>query len=320
MVDGDRLATPSGVTEVLEAYGMATRKSLGQNFLVDRPALARIVEAAELHPEDVVLEIGPGLGVLTRELAMGCRRVVAVEVDEGFVRWLHDLFATEPAGEKVRIVAGDALAVDLRALLEEHPPGPGGAYKAVANLPYYITSPLLMRLLEERLPLRTAVIMVQKEVARRLSAAPGTKDYGALSVAVQLRAETETVATVPPGAFYPPPAVQSAVVRLRLKPVDESIADWQLLRDAIRTAFGQRRKTVRNAWRHAASLRDVDDPTGSGGASSVAGTARDAARALDEALQAAGIDGRRRGETLTPAEFVRAADEFSRRGIFFSPS
>lgn len=306
MIDGERLATPSGVAEVLAAYGMAARKSLGQNFLVDRHALARIVEAAELHPEDVVLEIGPGLGVLTRQLASRCRRVVAVEVDGGFVRWLRDLFSSEPGGHRVRIEEADALEVDLHRLLEEAgPPGPGGAYKAVANLPYYITSPLLMRLLEEQLRFRIAVVMVQQEVARRLTASPGTKDYGALSVAVQLRSRVETVTTVPPGAFYPQPTVQSAVVRLRLTPFDESVADAALLRDVVRTAFGQRRKTVRNVWRRGAAL------------ASASSAVADVAAAVDDALGAAGVDGGRRGETLAPEEFVRVAKEFARRSLYF---
>lgn len=303
MIDGERIVTPSGVRDVLERYGLAARKSLGQNFLVDRAALDRIVEAAALHPDDVVLEIGPGLGVLTRELAVRCRRVVAVELDRGFARWLRRLFAPDPAGARVQLVEGDALEVDLAALLAQGPPGVNGSYKAVANLPYYITSPLLMRLLEEEHPFSLLVVMVQKEVAQRLIAAPGTKDYGALSVAVQLRADVDVVATVAPGAFYPPPAVDSAVVRLVLRPFPEPVEDPGLLRDAVRAAFGQRRKTVRNAWRRAAAW---DGP-----ADGLAG-------ALDAALKAADVDGRRRGETLTPVEFVQAANALARRGISFA--
>lgn len=313
MIEGERLVTPSGVTAVLEAYGLATRKSLGQNFLVDRHALAGIVDAAALQPEDVVLEIGPGLGVLTRELAAACRAVIAIELDAGFVRWLNDLFEAESSGDRVRLVHEDALTADFGALLADHPPGPGGVHKVVANLPYYITSPLLMRLLEEQLPFATIIVMVQREVARRLTAAPGTKDYGALSVAVQLRAEVETVLVVPPGAFYPPPKVDSAVVRLRLRPFPESVKEPGVLRAAVRTAFGQRRKTVRNAWRHAAVWAGADTdrcvrPT-------------PIVDALDSALSAAGVDGSRRGETLTPREFIRVANELARSGITFpSPS
>lgn len=302
MIDGRRLATPSGVAAVLDAHGLAARKGLGQNFLVDRHVLERIVAAAELHPEDVVLEIGPGLGVLTRELALRCRSVVAVEVDPGFVRWLQQLFEAEPTGQRVRIVHGDALRVDLHSLLTADPPGEGGAAKVVANLPYYITSPLLMRLLEEGLPLERLVVMVQREVARRLGATPGTKDYGALSVAVQLRADVEVVAVVPSRAFYPPPAVDSAVVRLRRRPFPEPVTDEALLQTIVRTAFGQRRKTVRNAWRRA-----VGGP----------GSGADALQALEDGMAAAHVDGRRRGETLTPVEFIRVANELSRRGLRF---
>lgn len=308
MIDGERLATPSGVAAVLEAYGFAARKSLGQNFLIDRNVLGRVVDAGALHEDDVVLEIGPGLGVLTRELSRRCRRVLAVEIDSGFVEWLERLFQAEPTGDRVHVVHGDALDVDLNALLLEHPPGPGGAYKAIANLPYYITSPLLMRLLEDELPLTTVVVMVQREVARRMTAEPGTKDYGALSVAVQLRAAVDVAAVVPPGAFYPAPAVESAVVRLQLQPFPEEVADAALLRATVRAAFGQRRKTVRNAWRHAAaSAAGAELPTNREGLLA----------SLDDGLRASGIDGRRRGETLTPLEFIRVANEFAPRGITF---
>lgn len=303
MIDGERLVTPSGVSEVLQAYGMAPRKSLGQNFLIDRNILERIVAAASLHTDDVVLEIGPGLGVMTRQLAKECRDVIAVELDDGFVRWLTALVAQENI-DNIHLVHGDALRLDLAAALAEHPPGSDGAYKVVANLPYYITSPLLMRFLEEGLPFESLVVMVQREVARRLDAAPGTKDYGALSVAVRLRADVETVLHVPPGAFYPAPAVDSAVVRLRLRDFPEAVRDERLLRAVVRAAFGQRRKTVRNALRHA-----FRKPRGD--AADVA--FGNAAEHVESVLAAAGVDARRRGETITPVQFIRIANGLAER-------
>lgn len=291
-IDPERLATPSGVAAVLERYGLAPRKGLGQNFLVDRNIVRQIVAAVEPSPDDVVVEIGPGLGVLTWALADAARYVVAVEVDGGLVRWLHQL-----AGERdnLRIVHDDALAIDFHRLLAQHPPGPGGAYKLAANLPYYITTPLLMRLLEERLPFSTLVVMVQREVAQRMTARPGTKDYGALSVAVQLRADVEQVAVVSPHVFFPKPAVESAVVRLRLRPLPADVADEQLLFAVVRAAFAQRRKTVRNALKSAAR------PGGTGGPAWTEA-------AVAPALESVGIEGERRGETLSAAEFIRLAN------------
>ncbi|HEY8495407.1 MAG TPA: 16S rRNA (adenine(1518)-N(6)/adenine(1519)-N(6))-dimethyltransferase RsmA [Limnochordales bacterium] len=281
-VDPHQLPTPSGVAAVLRHLGLSPRKALGQNFLVDRNIVAKILDAAQLTPEDTVLEIGPGLGVLTWELARRARAVVAVELDAGLMRWLRELFAGQA---NVRLVHGDALTVDLAGLLAAHPPGPGGSAKVLANLPYYITSPLLMRLLEEELPISLAVVMVQKEVARRLLARPGTKDYGALSVAVQLRAQVEIVAPVPPGVFFPPPEVESAVVRLTLRPLPEEVEDAAFFSAVVRAAFAQRRKMLRNALQSGAGLWDKD--------------------AVPAALADAGIDGGRRGETLSVAEFVR---------------
>ncbi|MFS8542967.1 MAG: 16S rRNA (adenine(1518)-N(6)/adenine(1519)-N(6))-dimethyltransferase RsmA [Limnochordales bacterium] len=283
-MDPSRLATPSGAAAVLGHYGLAPRKGLGQNFLVDRHIVAKILDAARLTAADTVLEIGPGLGVLTWELAQRVRHVIAVEVDAGLMRWLRDLFAGHP---RVRLVHEDALSADLAGLLADHPPGPGGTAKAVANLPYYITSPLLLRLLEEELPLSLAVVMVQKEVARRLMAGPGSKDYGALTVAVQLRAQVDMVAAVPPGVFFPPPEVESAVVRLTPRPLPPEAGDGAFVSAVVRAAFAQRRKTLRNALQAAAGPWDK--------------------AAVPAALAAAGIDGRRRGETLSVEEFVRLA-------------
>lgn len=290
--DPERLATPSGAAAVLERYGLAPRKGLGQNFLVDRNIVRQIAAAAELTDGDVAVEIGPGLGALTWALAERARAVVAIEVDAGLVRWLEELARLRT---NIRIVHADALTVDFRRLLEEHPLGPGGAYKLVANLPYYITTPLLMRLLEEHLPLSAMVIMVQREVAQRITARPGTKDYGALSVAVQLRADVEPVAVVSPNVFLPRPQVESAVLRLRLRPLPAEVADEALLFAVVRAAFGQRRKTLRNALKSAAVPAGGGQPPWP-------------AEAVARALAEAGIDGERRGETLSADEFIRLAN------------
>lgn len=293
----DRLATPSGVAEVLQRYDLAPRKGLGQNFLVDRNVLRQIVAAARLSPDDTIIEIGPGLGVLTWALAETARTVIAVEVDAGLVRWLERLLRRR---DNVRLIHADALQVDLQPLLAAHPPGPEGAYKVIANLPYYITTPLLMRLLEEALPLDSIVVMVQREVAERLTAKPGSKEYGALSVAVQLRADVELVTIVSPHVFFPKPTVESAVVRLSLRPLPEDVVDEAVLFAVVRAAFGQRRKTLRNTLRSAA--KTASEP-GAGFWSEDAVTA---------ALEAAGVDGGRRGETLSLGEFVRVANELAR--------
>lgn len=293
----DRLATPSGVAHVLQRYGLAPRKGLGQNFLVDRNVLRQIVDAARLTADDTVIEIGPGLGVMTWALAEAAGAVIAVELDAGLVRWLQRLLQGR---DNVRLVHADALQVDLKQLLSEHPPGPEGAYKVIANLPYYITTPVLMRLLEEALPLDSIVVMVQREVAERLSAKPGSKDYGALSVAVQLRADVELVTIVSPHVFFPKPTVESAVVRLSLRPLPENVVDEALLFAVVRAAFGQRRKTLRNTLRSAAK-----STTG-------LGAGLWSADAVSAALEAANVDGGRRGETLSLSEFVRVANELAR--------
>lgn len=292
ILEPERLATPSGAAAVLTRYGLAPRKGLGQNFLVDRNVLRQIISAARLTPDDTVIEIGPGLGVLTWALADHARTVVAVEVDAGLVRWLDRLLRER---DNVRLVHADALQVDFHALLADHPPGPAGVYKVIANLPYYITTPLLMRFLEDALPLDSMVVMVQKEVAQRMTAAPGSKEYGALSVAVQLRADVELVGVVSPHVFFPKPAVESAVVRLSLRPLPEVVEDEEVLFAVVRAAFGQRRKTLRNA------LRGADGPPWS-------------EEAVEAALAAAGVDSRRRGETLSLAEFVRVANALARAG------
>lgn len=266
------LATPNAVRSLMAAYGLHFRKSLGQNFLIDGNILAKIVQAAEIKPGDWVLEIGPGIGTLTQALAEAGARVVAVEIDKQLVEVLHH---TMREYSQVQIVQGDALRLDLSAYLPEQT-----CYKVAANLPYYITSPLLMKLYEEQQPPEVAVVMVQKEVAQRLIAQPGSKDYGALSINIAYYADAVVVANAPRTVFMPAPNVDSSVVKLTSRPFPYPAADAQTYSATVRAAFGQRRKTLRNTLRTL-----VSDP--------------------EAVLNAAGIDGARRGETLSIEEYGR---------------
>lgn len=240
---GEAMGSIAEIKELLARHGLAARKSLGQHFLTDRKVIARIVTAVDIKPEDVIVEIGPGIGVLTRGLAAAGARVVAVEVDRGLAR----LLVEEMAGySNVRVVTADALETDLDALVR----GLEGLekYKVVGNLPYYITSPLLLHLLQRQRNMTVAVVMVQQEVAARLLSAPGSRTYGPLSVAVQYRSLPELVTKVPCEAFWPRPKVDSAVVRLvvRDKPPVE-VPDEELFFKVVRGAFTQRRKTLVNS-------------------------------------------------------------------------
>ena len=273
------IARPAVTKHILQSFGIRMSKRLGQNFLVDENIVAQIVRAAALEPGERVLEIGPGIGTLTQALAETGADVVAVELDKKLPQVLAKTLA---AYENVRIVQGDILKVDIGALIE-------GPFKVVANLPYYITTPILMTLLERRLPATRLVTMVQKEVAERMTAAPGGKAYGALSVAVQYYTQPRVVASVPPRSFIPAPEVESTVVccDVREKPPVE--ADERLFFRVVKAAFAQRRKTLAN------TLKTTGIP----------------AETLQAALERAGIDGRRRGETLSLAEFAAVANAIS---------
>lgn len=273
------LFSPKAVTALLRRHEVRTNKSLGQNFLLDKNTLERIVAAAHLAGDEAVLEIGPGLGALTRLLAEQAASVAAVEIDAGFVRVLAE---TVSDLVNVRVEHADFLKLDLETWARENlSPLPA---TVVANVPYYITSPLLIALLRTGALWKSIVVLVQKEVADRLRAGPGTSDYGSLSVFAQFHAEVEVVGVVPRGVFYPPPKVDSAIVRLTPRaapPVD--VADPALFEQVVRAAFGQRRKTLSNA------LSALPD--------------RSRAEIL-AALEAAGIDPQRRGETLDMAAFA----------------
>lgn len=272
------IANRDATLHIIKTFGLRMSKKLGQNFLIDPNVVGGIVDAAEINPDDTVLEIGPGIGTLTQGLAESGCQVLAVELD---VRLIGILGKTLAGYENVRVVHGDILKIDIsREILAER-------YKVVANLPYYITTPIIMGLLEQRLPIERLVTMVQKEVAERMVAQPGGKDYGALSVAVQYYTQPEIMFTVPAKSFIPAPAVESAVIRCIVRdkpPVD--INDEKKFFRVVKAAFAQRRKTLTNNLKGA-------------------GLPADRVQAI---LETANIDGTRRGETLSLDEFAAIAN------------
>ena len=277
------LTRTSELKALLQRHGVHLSKRFGQNFLIDRVHLMRVVEAAGITPDDGVFEIGPGVGTLTLELAQRARRVVSVELDRGVVPILRDV--TAPYAN-VTVLEGDALRLDLDEALPAALPDVVPPYVVAANIPYNITSPILIRLLENKRLFRSITLMVQKEVAERLSAEADDADYGSLTVFAQYHAEVRMVSVVPRGAFFPPPRVDSAIIHLvprRVPPVEvASEADFFRV---SRAAFGQRRKTLQNALTNAPTLPFARDE-------------------IIAALDAAGIDGNRRGETLQLAEIA----------------
>lgn len=273
------LTRPSALRALLARHGVQLTKRFGQHFLADRNHLLRVVEAAALTPSDTVLEIGPGAGVLTVELAARAGQVIAVELDRGLLAVLEETLAPF---ENVRVVAADALKVPWEEIL----PADTGV-KVAANIPYNITSPLLVRMLEKTPPFTSLTLMVQKEVADRLRARPGTPEYGALSVFAQFHAQVELVAVVPRGAFFPPPKVDSAVVLLTPYPTPPvEVPSAEIFLAVSRAAFGQRRKTLGNAL-----SAGLDLPRAT----------------VLEALERAGIDAGLRGEALGLDQFAAIA-------------
>jgi len=275
------IATPSRTAELLRSHGLSAKKSLGQNFLGEQKIAQKIVAAADLQKGDFVIEIGPGLGALTQYLMQSAQSVAAVELDGRLAALLRETLAGEG---NLRVIEADARKTDLDALAQEQG---REDFKLVANLPYYITTPLLMHFLENSRGWKVMVLMLQKEVAARIMAAPGGKDYGALSLAVQYRARVEKILTAPPAVFLPRPQVESVVIRLTPLPGKAvAVADEKLFFDLIGAAFAQRRKTLLNSL-YASGLRDKPFWLG--------------------ALAACGIEPARRGETLSLAEFARLA-------------
>ena len=244
------LGNPQNTIEVLQKYNFNFQKKFGQNFLIDEHVLEKIIRAAEITKDDYVLEIGPGIGTMTQYLACAAREVTAVEIDRALIPILED---TLKEYDNVSIINEDILKVDIAALAKEK--NGGRPIKVVANLPYYITTPIIMGLFESHVPLESITVMVQKEVADRMQVGPGTKDYGALSLAVQYYAKPYIVANVPPNCFMPRPAVGSAVIRLtrHQKPPVE-VMDEKLMFRLIRASFNQRRKTLANGLKNSGEL------------------------------------------------------------------
>ena len=284
------LGNRKSTAEIIEKYHFSFQKKFGQNFLVDSSILDRIIESAQITKEDCVLEIGPGIGTMTQRLAEEAGAVVAVEIDRNLLPVLED---TLSAYENVTVINADILKLDLNRIVEEH--NGGRPVKVVANLPYYITTPIIMALFEKKVPLHSVTIMVQKEVADRMRVGPGTKDYGALSLAVQYYAKPEIVTKVPAGCFMPKPNVDSAVIRLtRYEKPPVEVEDETWLFAVIRASFNQRRKTLANG------LANAGYP----------GIGR---RQVEEVLSAMGLAAAVRGETLTLEQFAELSDRLAKR-------
>ena len=244
------LGNPQNTIEVLQKYKFNFQKKFGQNFLIDTHVLDKIIASANVNKDDFVLEIGPGIGTMTQYLAEHARKVVAVEIDKALIPILED---TLKEYDNVRVINEDILKVDIAALAQEE--NNGNPIKVVANLPYYITTPIIMGLFESHVPIHSITVMVQKEVADRMQVGPGTKDYGALSLAVQYYAKPEIVANVPPNCFMPRPNVGSAVIRLtRHEQPPMIVKDEKLMFRLIRASFNQRRKTLVNGLNNSPEL------------------------------------------------------------------
>ena len=244
------LGNPKYTIEVLQKYGFVFQKRFGQNFLIDTHVLERIIEASEITKDDFVLEIGPGIGTMTQYLAEAAREVTAVEIDDALIPILKD---TLKEWDNVTVLHGDILKTDIRKIADEK--NQGRPIKVVANLPYYITTPIIMGLFESHVPVDSITVMVQKEVADRMQTGPGSKDYGALSLAVQYYAEPKIVANVPPNCFMPRPKVGSAVIRLtRHQNPPVQAKDEKLMFRLIRASFNQRRKTLANGLKNSGEL------------------------------------------------------------------
>lgn len=279
------LGNRKSTSQIIEKYQFAFQKKFGQNFLIDNSILDKIIESADITKEDCVLEIGPGIGTMTQRLAEEAGEVVAVEIDRNLIPILHD---TLSAYDNVTIINDDILKVDINKLVEER--NGGKPVKVVANLPYYITTPIIMTLFEKHVPLQSVTIMVQKEVADRMKVGPGTKDYGALSLAVQYYARPEIITRVPAACFMPRPNVDSTVIRLtRYEEPPVEVMDEERLFAIIRASFNQRRKTLANGLANAAGL----------------GINR---QQVEEALAAMGLPATTRGETLTLERFAELSN------------
>ncbi len=284
------LASPNTIKQIMERYGFKFKKSLGQNFLIDQNIVRNICHKADISKEDVVVEIGPGIGTMTQELAKAAGLVIAVELDRDLIRVLEDNLKDD---KNVVIVHNDVLKLNLDQLIatQAEIPVTKPKYKVVANLPYYITTPVIMHLLESKFGISQIVIMIQKEVAERIVAPPGGKDYGALTLAVQYYTEPEIAMRVPKTVFMPRPEVDSAILKLNVRenpPV--AVVDEKLMFALIKAAFGQRRKTLLNALTGGVPFEKVK---------------------IMASLTEVGIDPGRRGETLALEEFAALANSLA---------
>ena len=283
------LGNPKYTIEVLQKYGFVFQKRFGQNFLIDTHVLERIIEASEITKDDFVLEIGPGIGTMTQYLAEAAREVTAVEIDDALIPILKD---TLKEWDNVTVLHGDILKTDIRKIADEK--NQGRPIKVVANLPYYITTPIIMGLCESHVPVDSITVMVQKEVADRMQTGPGSKDYGALSLAVQYYAEPKIVANVPPNCFMPRPKVGSAVIRLtRHQNPPVTTLDEKLMFRLIRASFNQRRKTLSNSLKNSQELPYSKEE-------------------VEAAITECGLPLNIRGEALTLEQFARLSDTFSK--------
>lgn len=284
------LGNSKNTIEVLQKYDFVFQKKFGQNFLIDSHVLDKIVSAAGITKDDFVLEIGPGIGTMTQYLAASARKVFAVEIDKALIPILED---TLKEFDNVQVINQDILKVDIKKLAEEH--NDGKPIKVVANLPYYITTPIIMGLFESQVPIDSITVMVQKEVADRMKVGPGTKDYGALSLAVQYYAEPYIVANVPPNCFMPRPKVGSAVIRLtRHEKPPVEVADEKLMFRLIRVSFNQRRKTLANGLNNSPELSYSKEE-------------------IQQTIEKCGFKAGIRGEALTLKDFAKLANAFSEK-------
>lgn len=283
------LANPQETIAVLQKYQFNFQKKFGQNFLIDTRVLEKIMDAAEAGPEDCILEIGPGIGTMTQMLAERARKVIAVEIDNNLIPILQD---TLQAYNNVKIIHNDILKLDLKQLVREE--NDGRPIKVVANLPYYITTPIIMGLFEADVPLESITVMVQKEVADRMKSGPGSKDYGALSLTVQYYSRPELAANVPPNCFIPRPNVGSAVICLhRHSEPPVEVHDEKLMFRLIRASFNQRRKTMQNSLNNSPELSFNKEQ-------------------ITAALEAVGLKSNIRGEALTLEQFAALSNAFER--------
>ena len=281
----EKLSSPKKTIEIIQKYNFDFQNKFGQNFLIDSHVLEKIIDAANITKDDFVLEIGPGIGTMTQYLSEHAREVMAVEIDHNLIPILKETLA---GYDNVEVLNEDILKVDIGKIAEKK--NQGRPIKVVANLPYYITTPIIMGLFEKNVPMDSLTVMVQKEVAQRMQAGPGTKDYGALSLAVQFYAEPYIVANVPPNCFMPRPKVGSAVICLtRYKDMPVKVKNEQLMFSIIRASFNQRRKTLQNGINNSSTLHFSKEQ-------------------VVDALDKMGLSPKIRGEALSLEQFARLSD------------